>query len=158
MTAIFRGNETCQNAPHIQHFAEKITHTLECQCKIRCIKEWKMAELLAQQAKDIVYITLPCNYLILLITRCFFSICSPSQYQDVYNTVWTAEHRGGCVPWCAFIGNSLLCWSEVQCQKNWNWRNWTASAISWTNKGKTVDQYNCNTKWSQVGASLIDEW
>jgi hypothetical protein len=33
MTAIFWGNETCQSAPHVQHFAKNITHTLECQCK-----------------------------------------------------------------------------------------------------------------------------
>jgi len=39
MTAIFWGNETCQSAPHVQHFAENIIHTLQRQCKKRYTKE-----------------------------------------------------------------------------------------------------------------------
>jgi len=41
MTAIFWGNETCQSAPHVQHFAKNITHTLECQCKKTILKRVK---------------------------------------------------------------------------------------------------------------------
>ena len=39
MTAIFWGNETCESAPHVQHFVENITHTLECQCIRNAQKE-----------------------------------------------------------------------------------------------------------------------
>jgi len=159
MTAIFWGNETRESAPHIQHFAENITYTLKCQCKKKMHKRVKNNWITCTASKRccIHYITLqlphPFNY-----TRFFFSIYSPPQYQVVYNTMWTAELPGGCVPWCAYIGNSFLCWSEVQCQKNWNSRNWTASAISRTNNRKIVDQCNCSTQWFQVGASQIEEW
>jgi len=51
------------------------------------------------------------NYILLL------PIYSSPQYQIVCNTVWTAEFPGGCVPWCAYIANSLIWWSEIQCKK-----------------------------------------
>jgi hypothetical protein len=79
-----------------------------------------------------------------LVKSLLFFISSPPQYQAIYITVWPPELPGGCISWCTYTWCPILCWSEVQCQKNSHRRNWTAVVISWANKRDTTDCYKGN--------------